>query len=138
MACWNSLVAVGRPSRVAMLMAPADSPKTVTLPESPPKASMFSLIHCRAATWSRMPQLPPRNRAAGGGAGGGGGGGAGGGLPPPRRGRGRRGGGNGGRPPRGGGEGLPPPLDHRADPLALEPAVRRIDDRGRHGLDPTR
>ena len=34
-----------------MLIAPADSPKTVTLPGSPPNAAMFSVTHSRAATW---------------------------------------------------------------------------------------
>jgi hypothetical protein len=46
-----------------MLIAPADSPKTVTVSGSPPKAAMFSRTHCSAATWSRSPTLvsPPGN-----------------------------------------------------------------------------
>ena len=38
-----------------MLIAPADSPKTVTLPGSPPNAPMFSCTHSSAATWSSRP-----------------------------------------------------------------------------------
>ena len=34
---------------------PADSPLIVTLPGSPPKASMLSWTHRSAATWSSMP-----------------------------------------------------------------------------------
>ena len=33
-----------------MLMAPADSPNTVTLPASPPNAAMFSCTHSSAAS----------------------------------------------------------------------------------------
>ena len=40
-----------------MLIAPADSPKTVTLAGSPPKAAMLSRTHSRAATWSSRPRL---------------------------------------------------------------------------------
>ena len=50
--------AEGMPSRAPMLMAPADSPKTVTSPGSPPKASMLSRTQVRAATWSSSPRLP--------------------------------------------------------------------------------
>ena len=39
-------------------MPPADSPKTVTLPGSPPKSAMWSRTQWRAATWSARPQLP--------------------------------------------------------------------------------
>jgi hypothetical protein len=46
---WNSPLARGIDSSVATLMAPADSPKTVTLPGSPPKAPMFSCTHSSAA-----------------------------------------------------------------------------------------
>src|SRR5260370_35101643 len=44
-------------SSVPMLMAPADSPKTVIFPGSPPNAAILSRTHCRAATWSSRPQL---------------------------------------------------------------------------------
>ena len=40
-----------------MLIAPADSPKIVTLAGSPPKAAMFSRTHSSAATWSSSPRL---------------------------------------------------------------------------------
>ena len=39
------------------LIAPADSPKIVTLPGSPPKASTLFRTHSRAAIWSRSPQF---------------------------------------------------------------------------------
>ena len=45
----------GIASSTPMLIAPADSPKTVTLPGSPPKAEMFSRTHSSAATWSSSP-----------------------------------------------------------------------------------
>ncbi len=35
--------------RVAMLMAPADWPATVTFPGSPPKAAMLPWTHSKAA-----------------------------------------------------------------------------------------
>ena len=56
-ACWNSPLATGMASRVVMLMAPADSPATVTRPGSPPNAAMFSRTHRSAATWSSSPTL---------------------------------------------------------------------------------
>ena len=34
---------------------PADSPLTVTLPGSPPKAATFRFTHWRAAAWSSIP-----------------------------------------------------------------------------------
>ncbi len=43
MARRNSPSARGIASSMPMLIAPADSPKTVTLPGSPPKAAMFVL-----------------------------------------------------------------------------------------------
>jgi len=54
---------------VPTLIAPADSPKTVTLPGSPPKAAMFSLTQASAASWSSNPKLaatPPSSRASAG------------------------------------------------------------------------
>ncbi len=49
MALANSPAAAGVPSRVPTLMAPADSPKMVTLSGSPPKWAMFSRTQCSAA-----------------------------------------------------------------------------------------
>lgn len=40
------------------LIAPADWPNSVTLSGSPPKVSMFSCTHRRAAIWSSSPQFP--------------------------------------------------------------------------------
>lgn len=45
-------------TRAETLIPPADSPKIVTDPGSPPKCMIFSWIHRRAATWSKYPQLP--------------------------------------------------------------------------------
>ena len=53
----NRPLARGIASREAAQPAPADSPKTVTWPGSPPKAAMLSRTHSRAATWSRSPRL---------------------------------------------------------------------------------
>ena len=58
MARRKSPAAAGVPMRVPTLMAPADSPNTVTFPGSPPKASMLSRTQVRAAIWSSRPQLP--------------------------------------------------------------------------------
>jgi hypothetical protein len=49
MAAWNSPFAAGVPSSVPTLMAPADSPKIVTFPGSPPKHSMWSRTHSSTA-----------------------------------------------------------------------------------------
>ena len=49
-ALWKSPRAAGTPSSVPMLIAPADSPNTVTFPGSPPKASMLSRTQARAAS----------------------------------------------------------------------------------------
>jgi hypothetical protein len=57
MARWNGPLARGIDGSVATLMAPADYPKMVTLPGSPPKAPMFSCTHSSAAIWSRRPGL---------------------------------------------------------------------------------
>ena len=48
----------GMPRRVATLIAPADSPKTVTFAGSPPKAAISSRTHSSAAIWSRIPSFP--------------------------------------------------------------------------------
>ena len=45
------------PDPVPMRSAPADSPKTVTLPGSPPNAAMFTPTHSSAATWSSRAML---------------------------------------------------------------------------------
>jgi hypothetical protein len=52
MARWNSPSARGIDGGVATLMAPADCWKMAILPESPPKAPMFSCTHSSAAIWS--------------------------------------------------------------------------------------
>ena len=64
MALWNRPLAVGVPSSVPTLMPPADSPKIVTLPGSPPKAAMLSRTHSSAATWSSRPRLPEPARSS--------------------------------------------------------------------------
>ena len=58
MALWKSPCAAGIVRSVATLMPPADSPKIVTLPGSPPNAATLLRTHSSAATWSRMPSLP--------------------------------------------------------------------------------
>jgi len=58
MALWNNPSAAGTASKAVTLMAPADSPKIVTLLGSPPKAAMLSRTHRNAATWSSRPALP--------------------------------------------------------------------------------
>jgi len=50
MALWNSPLASGIASRTHTLAPPPDSPMMVTLPGSPPKASMLSRTHSSAAT----------------------------------------------------------------------------------------
>lgn len=57
MARRNRPVALGMASRAATDPAPADSPKTVTWPGSPPNAVMLSRTHWSAATWSSRPRL---------------------------------------------------------------------------------
>ena len=51
----NSPSARGIASSIPMLIAPADSPKIVTLPGSPPNAAISSRTHSSAATWSSRP-----------------------------------------------------------------------------------
>ncbi len=51
-------LAAGVPSSVATLNPPADSPKIVTLPGSPPKTAMLSRTQRKAASWSCRPQFP--------------------------------------------------------------------------------
>ena len=50
MAWWNRPCAAGNASRVPTLIPPADSPKIVTRPGSPPNAAMLSRTHSRAST----------------------------------------------------------------------------------------
>ena len=57
-ALWKRPCADGMPSRIEIFMPPPDSPKSVTLPGSPPKRAMLSRIHSSAATRSRMPTMP--------------------------------------------------------------------------------
>ena len=57
MARWNRPCAAGVAISVVTEIAPADSPKTVTCPGSPPKAAMLSRTHSRAAIWSRRPRF---------------------------------------------------------------------------------
>ena len=42
----------------ATLVLPADSPKMVTMPGSPPKLATLSLTQARARAWSLRPVLP--------------------------------------------------------------------------------
>ena len=60
---WNRPLRGGHAEQRRHLIAPADSPKIVTLPGSPPKAAMLSRTHSSAATWSSMPELPTRAAA---------------------------------------------------------------------------
>ena len=53
----NNPAVRGEDSNSVTLMAPADSPKMVTLPGSPPNASMLRCTHSSAATWSSRPRL---------------------------------------------------------------------------------
>ena len=64
MARWNRPGREATPSSVPTLMPPADSPKIVTLPGSPPKAAMLSRTHAGRPTWSRMPWCPTRRSAS--------------------------------------------------------------------------
>ena len=52
-ALWKRPRASGETMSVFTEPPPADSPKTVTLPGSPPKAATFFWTHSRAAIWSR-------------------------------------------------------------------------------------
>ena len=54
----NSPRASGMASRHPMLIAPADSPNTVTSSGSPPNAAMCSRTHRSAAIWSSSPSTP--------------------------------------------------------------------------------
>ena len=54
-------VPAGRRSGATTDVAPADSPKIVTLPGSPPNAAMLSRTQRSAATWSRRPWFAPRS-----------------------------------------------------------------------------
>lgn len=50
-------IPAGEASRFATLITPADSPKIVTLPESPPNAAKLSCTQPSANSWSRRPRL---------------------------------------------------------------------------------
>ena len=58
MARWNNPRAAGAVINSETLMAPADSPKIVTLSGSPPREAMLRRTQRRASTWSRSPTLP--------------------------------------------------------------------------------
>ena len=55
MALWNSPFASGDAWSTQTDHEPADWPKMVTLPGSPPNAATLSRTHSRVAMWSRMP-----------------------------------------------------------------------------------
>ena len=55
MALCTSPLASGETTSALTANEPADSPKIVTLPGSPPKAAMLSCTHWSAATWSSRP-----------------------------------------------------------------------------------
>ena len=55
MARWNRPCESGDAMSALTAKEPADSPKIVTLPGSPPNAAMFFFTHCSAATWSSRP-----------------------------------------------------------------------------------
>ena len=63
MARWKSPRAAGIVISVVTEMAPADSPKIVTLSGSPPNAAMLSCTQRSAASWSRSPRFPSRGRS---------------------------------------------------------------------------
>src|SRR5438270_74523 len=66
MALTNRPLAAGRPRRVPTLMAPADSPKAVTFPGSPPKPAMLSRTHPADGELRRpQPQLAHRRSREG-------------------------------------------------------------------------
>ncbi len=48
-AFWNKPCDAGEPINICTDPAPADSPKIVTLPASPPNAAMLRFTHCSAA-----------------------------------------------------------------------------------------
>ncbi|MBP1635330.1 MAG: hypothetical protein H6Q10_1904 [Acidobacteria bacterium] len=54
-AFWTSPFASGEATSALTEKDPADSPKIVTFPGSPPKAAMLSCTQRRAATWSSRP-----------------------------------------------------------------------------------
>ena len=54
----NSPFESGEPTRPAASAAPADSPKMVTFPGSPPKPAMFFCTQVSAASESSTPWLP--------------------------------------------------------------------------------
>ena len=56
-ACANNPEASGIDSNVVTLIAPADSPATVTRAGSPPNNEMLSCTHRSAAIWSSSPRL---------------------------------------------------------------------------------
>ena len=55
MALWKSPFASGDAWSTHTDHEPADCPKIVTLPGSPPNAATLSRTHWSVATWSRMP-----------------------------------------------------------------------------------
>ena len=55
---WKRPLDSGDMAKSVAEAAPESSPKRVTESGSPPKASMFSFIHVKAANWSKSPQLP--------------------------------------------------------------------------------
>lgn len=50
---WAATARPGTLTRIETLIPPADSPKMVTEPGSPPKLAMFSWTQRSAATWSK-------------------------------------------------------------------------------------
>ena len=57
-ALWKRPLVRGLSMRYCTEAPPALSPKTVTLPGSPPKAAIFLCTQRRASTWSFSPLLP--------------------------------------------------------------------------------
>ncbi len=55
---WNRPAEAGEVRCPAMADAPKDTPATVTLPGSPPKARAFLRTQARAARWSCRPKVP--------------------------------------------------------------------------------
>ena len=58
----KACAACGEVSNAQMLIDPADSPATVTLPGLPPKNAALCRTHRSAASWSCSPNVPDPDR----------------------------------------------------------------------------
>ena len=62
---WNRPLAPGMARTVEVFAPPPDWPKIITLPGSPPNASILAFTHCSEATMSSAPQTPAYLNASG-------------------------------------------------------------------------